>query len=404
MLKSSLSGQNVAISDLGSTIVSEAAGVTPKQGNTATRGVQTCLPKRFFICTGSARRPLAIALSGLRFSLSPVRELTGLEKIYASVCPDAVAALHKKMAVLLSLDHPAEAERQAMRMKPHEDPDLLGANALIALHEAIKLLRASNRLTSGKIDSLCGRLQALDMLYQERVPDRIVSALEVDEALGVTYYFATSRAGRLPDSVMGLPGLVMSALFHPCSVGENIDDRIYEPIGKQFGHNLNHLLTFLPPRRIEIGAGRGLLSAVLNACVDESGIGKKVLYASDKNQIDNPWPGIGKVLKLSAEKIIEKYKLNPFKKQVIYLCASPEREMINGIIATREPVLLLVASEIYGIRSVSLGVLAVSDNMNRQDLAIVPGRVGGGVLLGLNMDRATFRVITARIPVDYKLG
>jgi len=329
--------------------------------------------------------------------------LAGLEKIYASTCPDAVAALHKKMAVLLSFDDLEQAERQAIKMKPYEDADLIGANALIALHEGIKLLRASARLTPGKIDSLFTRLQAMVALYQERVPEQIVSAMEVNDALGVTSSIAAARARRPPDSVMGLPGLIMSALFHPFSVGVSTDDKIYEPIGKQFGHNLNHLLTFLPPRRIEIGSGRGLLSAVLNACVDESGIGKKMLYTSDRDQINHPWPGIARVFKLPAEKIIEKYKYSPFKEQVIYLCSSPDKNMINGMRATGEPVLLLVASEMYGIEAVS-GPFEVNENMSLQGLVIEPGKVGGGVLLGLNMNREVFAGITARIPARYKLG
>ena len=279
---------------------------------------------------------------------------------------------------------------------------LVGANALIALYEAIKLLRASARLTLDKIDTLVARLQSLDTLYQERVPDKIVSTLELNDALGVAFY-PTASADRLPDSVMGLPGLVITALFHPYSLGESMDDKIFEPIGKQFGHNLNHLLTFLPPRRIELGAGRGLLSAVLNACVDESGIGGKMFYTSDKCQVNKPWPGIDKVLKLPAERIIEKYRRSPLKEEIIYLCTSPDVEMINAIIATNEPVLLLVASELYGVRTVSLGLLETNDAMNLQGLAIEPSIVGGGVLLGLNMKSADFAAITDKIPDRYKL-
>ena len=368
-------------------------------GNSA--GVQVCPPNRSAIHAGPSTRPSVIALAARRFSLPPITELAGLEKIYAKACPDAVCALQEKIAALLNSDDLEQAERQAVSMT-HCMEGLIGANALIALYEAIKLLRASARLTPDKIDALVARLQSLDTLYQERVPETIVSTLELNDALGVTFY-PTSSADRLPDSVMGLPGLVLTALFHPYSLGESMDDKIFEPIGKQFGRNLNHLLTFLPPRRIELGAGRGLLSAVLNACVDESGIGRKMFYTSDKSQVIKPWPGIDKVFKLSAEKIIEKYRHSPLKEQIIYLCTSPSQEMIKGIISTCEPVLLLVASELYGARTVSLGSLENNDYINRQGLAIEPSKIGGGALLGLNITSADFAAITDRIPDRYKM-
>lgn len=367
-------------------------------GNSA--GVQVCPANRSAIQAAPSNRPAATALGARRFSLPPITELAGLEKIYAKACPDAVCALQEKIAALLNSDDLERAERQAVSMTRCME-GLIGANALIALYEAIKLLRASARLTPEKIDTLVARLQSLDTLYQERVPETIVSTLELNDALGVTFY-PTASADRLPDSVMGLPGLVITSLFHPYSLGESMDDKIFEPIGKQFGRNLNHLLTFLPPRRIELGAGRGLLSAVLNACVDESGIGSKMFYTSDKCQVNKPWPGIGKVFKLSAEKIIEKYRHSPLKEQIIYLSTSPSEVMIKSIINTREPVLLLVASELYGIRTVSLGLLANNDDINQQGLAIEPSKIGGGVLLGLNIKSADFAAITDRIPDQYK--
>ena len=361
-----------------------------------------CPPKRSLIHGAPSKRPLAVALSKFRFSLPSVTELSGLEKIRADTCPDAVMALQKKMAVLLSFEDPDQAEREAMKISRCMK-GLLGANALIALHEAIRLLRASAQLTSDKIDLLVARLQSMDLLYQERVPDKIVSTLEVYDVLGVTFQFASSPE-LMPMSAMGLPGVVMTAMFNPFVLGETVDDKIHEPIGKQFGRNLNHLLTFLPPIRIEIGAGRGLLSAVLNACVDESGIGRKMFFTSDKRQINKPWPGIDRVFKLSAEKIIEKYRHNPLGNQIIYLCSSPDQDMIHGIINTQEPVLLLVVSELYGVRALTLGVLEACDHLNLQGLAIEPSKVGGGVLLGLNIRSVDFAAITSNIPDKYKLN
>ena len=371
------------------------------QGNSATRAVQVCPAKPTPIPGAPSNRPLAVALAEFRFSLPTIPELSGLEKIFASVSPDTVNALQKKIAVLMDFDDPDRAERQAIVMSKAMD-DVMGASSLIVIYEVINRLRASARLTSGKIDTLIARLQSLDMLYQEWVPDKIVSTLEVHDALGVVIHPYAS-AKRLTDSVMGVPGIVLTSLFHPYILGERIEDKISGPISKQFGHNLNQLLTFLPPKRIEIGAGRGLLSAVLNTCVDESGIGNKMFFTSDKSLISKPWPGIDKVLKLPAEKIIEKYRRSPLKEKIIYLCTSPDVEMIKAIIATNEPVLLLVVSELCGVCSVSLGVLAMNDDMSQLGLTIEPSKVGGGVLLGLNMESDAFAAIADGIPDRYKL-
>ena len=371
------------------------------RGNSSTRAVQVCPAKPTRIPGAPSNRPLAIALAEFRFSLPTIFELSGLEKIFASMSPDAIKALQEKIAVLLDFDDPDRAERQAIVMSQAMD-DLMGASSLIVMHEVINLLRASARLTSGKIDTLVARLQSLDMLYQDWVPDKIVSTLEVNDALGADIHPFPS-AKRAPGSVMGVPGLVLTSLFHPYILGESLEDKISGPISKQFGHNLNHLLTFLPPKRIEIGAGRGLLSAVLNTCVDESGIGKKMFFTSDKSQVSKPWPGIDKVLKLSAEKIIEKYRRSPLKEKIIYLCTSPDVEMIKAIIVTNEPVLLLVVSELCGVNAVSIGLLGMNDDMNQLGLIIEPSKVGGGVLLGLNMKSAAFTAITDRIPDRYKL-
>ena len=381
--------------------MSDLGEVLAEPGSSVSRGVQVCPPDRSAMHAAPLHRPLATALAACRCSLPPIIELAGLERIYAKANPDAVCALQEKIAALLNLDDLERAERMALSMT-HCMQGLIGANALIALYEAIKLLRASARLTLDKIDTLVARLQSLDTLYQERVPDKIISTLELNDALGVAFY-PTASADRLPDSVMGLPGLVITALFHPYSLGESMDDKIFEPIGKQFAGNLNHLLTFLPPRRIELGAGRGLLSAVLDACVEESGIGRKMFYTSDKCQVNKPWPGIDKVFKLSAEKIIEKYRHSPLKEEIIYLCTSPSQAMISGIINTCEPVLLLVVSELYGVRTVSLGLLENNDEINRQGLAIEPSKVGGGVLLGLNIKSVDFAAVTDRIPDRYKM-
>lgn len=371
------------------------------QGYSATRAVRECPAKPTPIPGAPSNRPLAIALAEFRFSLPTISELSGLEKIFASVSSDTVEALQKKIAVLLDFDDPDRAERQAIVMSKAMD-DMMGASSLIVMYEVINLLRASARLTSGKIDTLVARLQSLDMLYQEWVPDKIVSTLEVNDALGVDMH-PFSSAKRLPGSIMGVPGLVLTTLFHPYILGESLEDKISGPISKQFGHNLNHLLTFLPPKRIEIGAGRGLLSAVLNTCVDESGIGSKMFFTSDKSQVNKPWPGIDKVLKLPAERIIEKYRRSPLKEKIIYLCTSPDVEMIKGIIATNEPVLLLVVSELCGVNAVSLGILSMNDDMNQLGLIIEPSKVGGGVLLGLNMELGAFTAIADHIPDRYKL-
>ena len=371
------------------------------QGNSATRAVQVCPAKPTPIPGAPSNRPLAIALAEFRFSLPTIPELSGLEKIFASVSPDTVNALQEKIAVLMDFDDPDRAERQAIVMSKAMD-DVMGASSLIVIYEVVNRLRASARLTSGKIDTLVSRLQSLDMLYQEWVPDKIVSTLEVHDALGVVVHPYAS-AKRATDSVMGVPGIILASLFHPFILGEGIEDKISGPISKQFGHNLNQLLTFLPPKRIEIGAGRGLLSAVLNTCVDESGIGNKMFFTSDKSPISKPWPGIDKVLKLPAEKIIEKYRRSPLKEKIIYLCTSPDVEMIKAIIATNEPVLLLVVSELCGIKAVSLGVLAMNDDMSQLGLIIEPSKVGGGVLLGLNMESEAFAAIADGIPDRYKL-
>lgn len=371
------------------------------QGNSAARAVQVCPAKPTPIPGAPSNRPLAIALAEFRFSLPTIPELSGLEKICASASPDTVRALQRKVAVLMDFDDPDRAERQAIVMSKAMD-DVMGASSLIVIYEVINLLRASARLTSGKIDTLVARMQSLDMLYQECVPDKIVSTLEVNDALGVVICPFSSEK-RVPDSVMGVPGIMLTSLFHPYILGESIDDKISGPISRQFGHNLNHLLTFLPPKRIEIGAGRGMLSAVLNTCVDESGIGKKMFFTSDKNQINKPWPGIDKVLKLRAERIIEKYRRSPLKEKIVYLCTSPAVEMINAIIATNEPVLLLVASELCGVNAVSLGKVGMNDNMNQLGLIIEPSKVGGGILLGLNMKSEAFAAIADGIPDRYKL-
>ncbi len=371
------------------------------QGNSATRSVQVCPAKPTPIPGAPSTRPLAIALAEFRFSLPTITELSGLEKICASVPTDTVKALQKKIAVLLDFDDPDRAERQAIVMSKAMH-DVMGASSLIVLYEVINLLRASARLTSGKIDTLVARLQSLDTLYQECVPDKIVSTREVNDALGVVIY-PFSSAKRAPDSVMGVPGIMLTTLFHPYILGEGIEDKISGPISKQFGHNLNHLLTFLPPKRIEIGAGRGQLSAVLNTCVDESGIGKKMFFTSDKSQVNKPWPGIDKVLKLSAERIIEKYRCSRLKENIIYLCTSPDVKMIKAIIDTNEPVLLLVASELCGVNALSLGLIGMNDDMNQLGLNIEPSKVGGGILLGLNMESKAFAAIADRIPDRYKL-
>lgn len=362
--------------------------------------VRVYRPKRPPVCVSRSRRPLATALADLRFSLPPVQEKGALEAVYASANPDTVAALQKKMSRMLDFNDPDQAKRQAIKMAPYRDPDLIGASGLIAIHEAIKLLRG--KLSEGNISSLFARLDSLATLHQECVPEQIISAMEVNDALGVVYYLSSSQE-KLPDSAMGVPGLIISALFHPYSVGETIDDKVFDPIGKQFGGNLNHLLTFLPPRRIEIGAGRGMLSAVLNACVEESGVGRKMFFTSDKFKVSKPWPGIDRVLRLSAEKIIEKYRHSPFKEQIIYLCCSPTDEMISGIVATGEPILLLVASELYGAQILTTGLLEANVQMKIQKLAIEPSKVGGGVLLGMNMDSRTFTAISGKIPDRYKL-
>lgn len=350
--------------------------------------------------------PLAIRSVEQASGLHPLKKLACLEEIYSGASPSVIATLRRTIKTILDVNKPVLANQQAQQLisSLFKNDAFIGANALIAMNEVARELIKTKRIKPEEACLFISYVASLHTLYQEKVPDKFVSLCEISQMLGFNNILGAENF-HPSSSQLGLAGVFILGLLNPVSLGRKGGDlTVYEPVGKKFASNLNLLLTHLPPRRIEVGSGRGMLSAVLNQCVEESQVGKKMLYTSDAENIIKVWPGVTRVLKTSVERIIDKYRSSPVKDQVIYLCTSPTANMLERIKETGEAVLLLVASELYGTKALSMAQhIKAIENVNRLDLAIQPSTVGGGTLLGFNMEPSTFKSITDKIPEPYKM-
>lgn len=259
---------------------------------------------------------------------------------------------------------------------------------LVAMAEYVKVLEQKKEASTDELKLLKDYLIVLKKILDEELPDKIIPLHVVANICGVSNRLESPELGGFV-----LEGRLDKVAFCDSSISwlrECLG--LHEIFSKEFAANLSECLSKLFLNRIEIGAGRGMLSASLNA------VGKKVLYVSDILPPSRTWKSI-KVSKKSAEDVTENYKDNYMK--VIYLTSQSDIGMLRNLIKSEKPLFLLQTGFTYPkqleefeqtLKIVDLNIPGYSGHFTANSVR----------LLAANIPEAQFQEIIGKIPEQYR--
>ncbi|WP_067516091.1 hypothetical protein [Endozoicomonas ascidiicola] len=325
--------------------------------------------------------------------IDPPSGMDFLKDVYNKLDLTSVISIRKKIELMFSNHDFSEL----LNIDKERNVDV----SFLLMAEMIRYFKTETskyRLDEPSLNTLKDQVHAMKKVCDREIPERIHSRRELMLLDFKGYSAANKENVSLPDGhCYSRISVVVANYFSIHRVTGRIgsDRCIYEMFSKSFGQAVKPLFEKLPKNKIEVGAGVGLLSAVLK----DAGI--KILLTSDIKKISVPWPS-ETVRKKSVKQIIDYYKDKKNNNEIVYLCSSPEPKMIKEILSTKQPILLLVLSEEAGNDTLFTLNTLIKDTP-------IPKKVIGydfdggrfyGALLGVNMQTAAFEKVTKNIPED----
>ncbi len=259
--------------------------------------------------------------------------------------------------------------------------------SFIYLVSMAEFVKRNTNLTNSEIKLMRNEILLMHRLLQKQIPENVKPLYEVASDCYVVCETDSNGIYEWRGRKDKVAFFVSCVKFREDCIGLN------EVFSTDFAASLKSCLAPLASNLIEIGAGRGQLTAALRE------VKAKVLYVSDLLHQNSPWPGV-EIKQKSAEKVTEYYK-KEFQK-VIYLSAQPCIEMITELIESGNKVIILQTGFTYPVQL---------EEYNSLQLKIIKLNIVGygGVctlgevrLLAINLSSEEFSALETKVPYQYK--
>ncbi|KEQ19741.1 hypothetical protein [Endozoicomonas numazuensis] len=309
------------------------------------------------------------------------KSATGKQAKRFSTKPDSPAKLKLEDKLKLVSENPK------WDITPSDKPLYSPEFSMSLLNEYAQKLIQQNKFDQKQLTLINNYLSALELLFKGQIPETIpdfrelMSALDIsqefDRSPGIFCYKGPHEHSKFAELVWRLiPGaLQVSELF-----------------SLEFATHLNQCLQAMAPNAVELGAGRGLLSASLKQA------GHKKLTTTDLTAPQNPWPDTD-ITQKAANRVIKDRK----KKHMshIYLSAQATVYMLCNMIESGQKCFLIQTGNPcddfltpfqHKLKSIDLNIPGYSPLSSEFKVR----------LLAINISTKDFLTMSKRIPEQYK--
>ena len=218
-------------------------------------------------------------------------------------------------------------------MKPHK-----ASFYLLAIIEYIKMIEATGELATENAAVIKDNLLLLKQLHDENIPRKIDPFFEIAQRVNVnitTRNIVDDSGETVRKFCINAPNdQTHTGVYFACIRDWLVGCLgLYELISQEFAENLTDCLKLLPQNMIEIGAGRGMLSAALAQA------GSPVKLTSDIVKPARSWRQIVITAPCKADQLVTKVAERGI--HAVYLAAQPCIGAVIDIINTGIPLLVL---------------------------------------------------------------